>query len=189
MENQGAKNSSKRLSSAELDQVSVDFALATALQEQESSFTILETIQSDSESDQSSHDDNYEYSFEFEGEDLEFLERQESENEEEMEEDDIDPDELSYEELIALGEIIGVEERGLSLTEISSHLHPLLFWCSENKSGIDRCVVCQVEYEEGEKLVGLCCNHLYHLECISKWLGMKKTCPICTIEVSSSTNI
>ncbi|KAK6117544.1 hypothetical protein DH2020_048723 [Rehmannia glutinosa] len=42
----------------------------------------------------------------------------------EMEEDDVDPDELSFEELRALGEMVGVENTGISEAEISKHLHP-----------------------------------------------------------------
>ncbi|GFZ00447.1 RING/U-box superfamily protein [Actinidia rufa] len=54
-----------------------------------------------------------------------------------MEEDDIDPDELSYEELIALGESVGDENRGLSLEQISSCLRPI---AADSKLIIDRCV-------------------------------------------------
>lgn len=37
-----------------------------------------------------------------------------------------------------------------------------------------RCVVCQLEYDEGEKLVALPCDHPYHCECITTWLQIKK---------------
>ncbi|GLT74897.1 hypothetical protein SLA2020_466620 [Shorea laevis] len=191
MENQDTKNSSKRTTSTEIDQVGSDFALAAALQEEERAFTMLETIENDGDeesdiSEELSNDNDYEF-FEYEGE-QEFHEEQDSNDEEDMEEDDIDPDELSYEELIALGEIIGVERRGLSPKEISSCLHLVKFRFGESKCEVDRCVVCQVEYEEGETLGALCCEHLYHSECISKWLQMKKICPICSTEISSSIN-
>lgn len=38
----------------------------------------------------------------------------------------------------------------------------------------NRCVVCQVEYEIGENLVSLQCDHRYHRDCISKWLQINK---------------
>ncbi|OMO50681.1 Zinc finger, RING-type [Corchorus olitorius] len=199
MENEDAKQSSKRVPFTQLDQVHSDFAMAMAMQEQERAFSWLETIESDSEEEEEydseasyeSNNNDYEY---FEGlearGDLGFLEGQDSNDDEDMEdEDEIDPDDLSYEELIALGEIIGVEERGLSQNEISSCLVPCKFQSIECKNGIDRCVICQVEYEEEEALVALPnCEHPYHSECISKWLQIKKICPICNTEISLSMN-
>ncbi|PON73220.1 43kDa postsynaptic protein [Parasponia andersonii] len=158
--------------------------------------------------DSSTYDYNQEdYEFFFEAE-LGFLDDQEDEDMEEYNDDDdddddddeLDVDELTYEELIALGEFIGVEERGLSPIEISLCLNPIIFSSKSplnhdheiiNKSspgGIDRCVICQIEYEDGESLVALPCEHPYHSECISKWLRIKKCCPICSSEVSSSSH-
>ena len=37
-----------------------------------------------------------------------------------------------------------------------------------------RCVICQVEYEEGEQLAALLCQHPFHGECINQWLQIKK---------------
>ncbi|GLT85078.1 hypothetical protein SLE2022_032800 [Rubroshorea leprosula] len=173
MENQNTGNSSNRVSFDELDQDDWYFALATIFREQEGDYTMFARFESDSESDAAE-----EFSNDNEGE---FLEDDSSD-----EEDDINPDELSYEELITLGEIIGVEKRGLSPKEISSCLRVVKFRSGENKSEIDRCVVCQVEYEEGESLAALCCGHLYHSECICQWLQIKKVCPICGTEISSS---
>ncbi|OMO50421.1 Zinc finger, RING-type [Corchorus capsularis] len=200
MENEDAKQSSKRVPFTQLDQVHSDFAMAMAMQEQERAFSWLESIESDSEEEEydseasyESNNNDYEYFERLEaGGDLGFLEGQDSnDDDEDMEdEDEIDPDDLSYEELIALGEIIGVEKRGLSQNEISSCLVPCKFQSIEIcKNGIDRCVICQVEYEEEEALVGLpSCEHPYHSECISKWLQIKKICPICNTEISLSMN-
>ncbi|XP_010515040.1 PREDICTED: E3 ubiquitin ligase BIG BROTHER-related-like [Camelina sativa] len=123
----------------------------------------------------------------------EFLEDQESSNfnpeEDDLleEEDEIDPDQLSYEELIALGDFIGVEKRGLTPTEISTCLNASTYVFSNNKNEIDRCVVCQMEFEERESLVVLRpCDHPYHSDCITKWLETKKICPICCSEPSVS---
>ncbi|XP_022894904.1 E3 ubiquitin ligase BIG BROTHER-related-like isoform X2 [Olea europaea var. sylvestris] len=107
----------------------------------------------------------------------------------EIEEDDVDPDELSYEELIALGESVGVESRGLSEAEINGHLHPFAWKSLQNSlTNIERCVICQVEFEGGEKLVALPCDHPYHSDCITQWLQINKICPICGNEVSSDKN-
>ena len=193
MENEDAKQSSKRVPFTQVDS---DFAMALALHEQERAFSMLETIESDdseeydSEASYENNNNYYEYFVGLRaGGDLEFLEGQDSSDDEDMEdeEDEIDMDDLSYEELIALGDIIGVKKRGLSQNEISSCLIPCKFQSVECKTGIDRCVICQVEYEEDESLVALPnCEHPYHSNCISKWLQIKKICPICSTEISPS---
>ncbi|KAL2483468.1 E3 ubiquitin ligase BIG BROTHER-related-like [Forsythia ovata] len=45
--------------------------------------------------------------------------------------------------------------------------------------GPEICVVCQIEYEENEKIGSLVCGHEYHIGCIKKWLSRKTDCPIC----------
>ncbi|KAF8094933.1 hypothetical protein N665_0348s0016 [Sinapis alba] len=160
-----------------------------------SRFSMMES-DGESEDEEGSNGNDYEYfdssGFgEEEDEINQFLEDQESNSNLEddflEEEDEIDPDQLSYEELIALGEFIGVEKRGLTQTEISTCLKESSYVFSHNKneSSSDRCVVCQMEFEVGESLVLLrLCNHPYHSECITKWLQTKKICPICGSEPS-----
>ncbi|KAK7282721.1 hypothetical protein RIF29_11714 [Crotalaria pallida] len=193
MDNKEDKQSSHKTPYTEFEQVNYDFILAISMQEQERTLTTLATIESESETDEnvseSSFDDDGDAEF-FESQEFDtFLEGEGSnyydDEEMEMEEDEIDPDELSYEELLELGELIGEEKRGLSKNEISSCLYPYTCQSSPSKSGIERCVICQVEYGEGEALVALQCEHPYHTECITKWLQIKKVCPICSSEVSA----
>ncbi|KAF3447009.1 hypothetical protein FNV43_RR12189 [Rhamnella rubrinervis] len=180
---QDSKQTSQRIpfTRQPVDQVNSDLVLAMSLQEQETGFsTMLETIESESDEenesnnnaddddDQSNIDDNTHFDYDFfqsmgtyEVPELEFIEDDEdsSDDEDLMDEDidEFDVDGLSYEELIALGEFIGVERK--------------------------------IEYEDGEALVALLpCEHPYHSECISKWLQIKKCCPICSTEAHSSPN-
>jgi E3 ubiquitin-protein ligase BIG BROTHER-like protein len=204
MDGEESKQPPRRIPFTRLEQFQSDLDLAITLQEQERAFTRLATIESISEEDDESnasddvsyHDDDAEYfeSQEVQAE-LELLEREEEEEEEdsssddddeEMDElDDLDPDELSYEELLAIGEFIGEEKRGLSITDIPTCLRVCKCQPVESKNGgVDRCVICQVEYEEGEALAALACEHPFHSECISKWLQIKKICPICSTEVA-----
>ncbi|KAK7301411.1 hypothetical protein RJT34_12275 [Clitoria ternatea] len=203
MENEEGKQSPQKTSS-QLDQGDPDLVLAIGLQEQSGTFTTFATFGSESESDESSfeggdndNDDDADFflSQEFESE-LQFLESEGSngdddydydndDDEEGMEEDGIDVDELTYEELIELGDFIGQEKRGLSANEVSSCLHSYTFNSAQNQSGIGLCVVCQVEFEEGEALVTIQCDHPYHKDCIGKWLQIKKVCPICNNEISA----
>ncbi|XP_060211577.1 E3 ubiquitin ligase BIG BROTHER-related-like isoform X2 [Lycium barbarum] len=146
---------------------------------------MLSMIESESEDEETTASDE-EFLGSVQDFELEFYDDGYDEDNEDMEEDDVDPDELSYEELIALGEFVGVENRGLSEAEISKSLHSSTFQSNNSKTLVDKCVVCQLEYEEGEKLVALPCDHHYHSDCIKTWLQIKKICPICNDEVSSA---
>ncbi|KAG9442938.1 hypothetical protein H6P81_018792 [Aristolochia fimbriata] len=97
---------------------------------------------------------------------------------------EVDPDELSYEELLALGDVVGTESRGLSAETIASL--PSVTYKANQDGNTDQCVICRLEYEEDESLVMLSCKHLYHPECINNWLHINKVCPVCSAEVSTS---
>jgi hypothetical protein len=43
----------------------------------------------------------------------------------------------------------------------------------------DLCTICYCEFEELEKVMELKCKHLYHEECIVKWLEKNPKCPVC----------
>ena len=42
------------------------------------------------------------------------------------------------------------------------------------------CIICGKEYEKGDKITILECEHKFHKECINKWLNEgKNICPMC----------
>ncbi|XP_028779990.1 E3 ubiquitin-protein ligase BIG BROTHER [Neltuma alba] len=104
--------------------------------------------------------------------------------------DNIDLDNMSYEELLELGEAVGSQNRGLSQEQIS--LLPVSkYKCgifSRKKSRDERCVICQMEYRRGEKRITLPCKHVYHAACATTWLSINKACPICYTEVFADTS-
>ncbi|XP_022139135.1 E3 ubiquitin ligase BIG BROTHER-related [Momordica charantia] len=101
--------------------------------------------------------------------------------------EDVDPDELSYEELLALGEVVGTESRGLSADTIAS-LPSINFKSGSGQTGSnDSCVICRLDFEDDETLTVLSCKHSYHSECINNWLKINKVCPVCSAEVSTTT--
>ncbi|XP_068331180.1 E3 ubiquitin ligase BIG BROTHER-related-like [Pyrus communis] len=102
--------------------------------------------------------------------------------------DEVDPDELSYEELLALSEVVGTESRGLSADNIAS-LPSVSYKTGNSQNGSNEsCVICRLDYEDGENLTLLSCKHSYHSECINNWLKINKVCPFCSAEVSTSAN-
>ncbi|KAK6928716.1 Zinc finger, RING-type [Dillenia turbinata] len=98
--------------------------------------------------------------------------------------DNIDPDNMTYEELLDLGEAVGSQGRGLSPELIS--LLPTSRYKSggffSRKRSKERCVICQMRYKRGHKQIILPCKHVYHTDCGSKWLSINKTCPVCNLE-------
>ncbi|RDX71174.1 E3 ubiquitin ligase BIG BROTHER, partial [Mucuna pruriens] len=81
--------------------------------------------------------------------------------------DNIDPDNMTYEELLELGEAVGTQSRGLTQEQISS-LPVSKYKCGfflRKKSRDERCVICQMEYKRGDKRITLPCKHVYHASC------------------------
>lgn len=96
----------------------------------------------------------------------------------------LDIDHMSYEELLALGEQIGNAGSGLSEDFIRGHLKTRIFTSRlEDVPSADQdlnfCSICQMEYNDQEKIGMLDCSHEYHVDCIEKWLVEKNTCPVC----------
>nr|DAD39389.1 TPA_asm: hypothetical protein HUJ06_013712 [Nelumbo nucifera] len=200
MDDEEANQSTTWIPITQLSQANSDFASALSFPEEERAFLMLTTSESDEEEDYSRDDgadeedgDDHEDfdSDEEEGfweeddinDEVESTEEENSDYDGDTGEDDTDQDEFSYEGLILLGEILGMN-RGLPADEVTKFLRPCEYKI-ECKNGLDRCVICQVDYEEGESLVSLPCEHPYHSDCISNWLQIKKVCPICSTDVSS----
>ncbi|CCG81348.1 Uncharacterized RING finger protein C57A7.09 [Taphrina deformans PYCC 5710] len=59
------------------------------------------------------------------------------------------------------------------------------------KDGVNaECVICLENFQDEEKLLELPCKHLYHGDCIRKWLiERKKLCPICKRDVSVGIDV
>lgn len=52
--------------------------------------------------------------------------------------------------------------------------------CYTKEQAHVECRVCLSEFEEGEKVRSLKCNHTFHRDCLDKWLQQNwATCPLC----------
>ncbi|EYU44114.1 hypothetical protein ABFS82_04G136400 [Erythranthe guttata] len=97
----------------------------------------------------------------------------------------LDVDNMSYEELLDLGDRIGHVSTGLREDEITGCLSKTKLAMFEDLSRhfateLERkCTICQEEYEAGDETGKLKCGHSYHIYCIEQWLGRKNTCPVC----------
>ncbi len=51
-----------------------------------------------------------------------------------------------------------------------------------------RCLICLDNYKIGDDSIILPCIHIFHAECIKKWMKKKNSCPICKTKISSDNN-
>lgn len=95
----------------------------------------------------------------------------------------LDIDEMSYEELLALGERIGSVGTGVPEHLISKCVQESIYCSSDQIQEEGTCVICLEEYANMDDVGMLrACGHDFHAGCIRKWLSMKNLCPICKAE-------
>ncbi|KAI3920716.1 hypothetical protein MKW98_005542 [Papaver atlanticum] len=103
----------------------------------------------------------------------------------------LDVDNMTYEELLDLGESIGNVSTGLREDEITRCLrktkHSILD-ALQSRFLTDmnwKCSICQEEYEADDEVGKLNCGHNYHICCIKQWLLQKNACPVCKVPVTA----
>ncbi|KAK9284024.1 hypothetical protein L1049_012283 [Liquidambar formosana] len=100
----------------------------------------------------------------------------------------LDIDNMSYEELLALGERIGNVNTGLSECMISKCLTEKTYCSSDQNQEEAMCAICLEGYNKKDKVAMVKnCGHGYHVGCIKKWLSMKNACPICKASASADS--
>ncbi|XVF11374.1 hypothetical protein REPUB_Repub08aG0022500 [Reevesia pubescens] len=103
----------------------------------------------------------------------------------------LDIDNMSYEQLLELGDKIGYVNTGLKEDEISRCLRKMKGSMMNDlppnfPMHVDKkCSICQEEYEGDEEMGKLYCGHSFHIQCIKQWLVHKNTCPVCKTEATA----
>ncbi|KAI7986489.1 putative E3 ubiquitin-protein ligase RHG1A [Camellia lanceoleosa] len=101
----------------------------------------------------------------------------------------LDVDNMSYEELLELGDRIGHVNTGLKEDEIVHCLRETKLLdnsVSQFPTEMEwKCSICQEDYEADDEMGKLECGHFYHIDCIKQWLVQKNTCPICKTAAAS----
>ncbi|KAL6519386.1 hypothetical protein OROGR_018706 [Orobanche gracilis] len=100
----------------------------------------------------------------------------------------LDVDNMSYEDLLVLGERIGIVSTGLSGDLISKCLTEAIFCASDQFEDDGRCVICLEEYKHMDDVGNLKCDHDFHVGCIKTWLSMKNWCPVCKAPAVDESN-
>ena len=86
---------------------------------------------------------------------------------------EIDPDKMTYEELLELEEKMGSVSKGLTEEQFD------LIVKIEAKDLNEVCSICYYNVKEGEQVIQLPCQHYFHVDCIKEWLIKQRTCPMC----------
>ncbi|KAI3827233.1 hypothetical protein L1987_01309 [Smallanthus sonchifolius] len=88
--------------------------------------------------------------------------------------------------LLRIREITGdVVSTGLSEDNISKYLTEKVHYSHVNQEEVS-CPICHEDYKNGDKIGRMVkCGHEYHVDCIKRWLLIKKLCPICRTECSN----
>ncbi|KAI3876850.1 hypothetical protein MKW92_039188 [Papaver armeniacum] len=83
--------------------------------------------------------------------------------------------------MTALGERIGMAQRGVSKDIISSQLKTRVHTTSADSTEetTEICTICLDGYGNKDKIATLDCKHEYHEGCITQWLVQNNVCPIC----------
>jgi len=94
----------------------------------------------------------------------------------------LDIDNMSYEDLLALGEAMGNVNTGLADEKVSECVKEVVC-CSSDHTQMDQddgsCAICLEDYRDKEALGILKCRHDFYAGCIKKWLQTKNSCPVC----------
>ena len=57
---------------------------------------------------------------------------------------------------------------------------------SKNKE--KKCSICLLKYQKTDILKEFPCNHIYHKNCILKWLNNSNICPLCKYDITNDVN-
>ncbi|XP_019087629.1 PREDICTED: E3 ubiquitin ligase BIG BROTHER-like [Camelina sativa] len=107
--------------------------------------------------------------------------------------DNFDLDNIAYEGSNELGELVGHSSNGLpewKISKLPTHKYgknpKFKWWWQKKKKFVandTQCSICLVDYEKGDKMITLPCKHIYHKDCISRWLKENRVCCVCKREV------
>lgn len=126
------------------------------------------------------------------GEDIDALLDMAEEGEEGDEEgqgnDDVDPDQMTYEQLLELGQQLGdvQQERWRVHGKNIVNSLTVIKYSKDHALKDDMCVICQCSFEINEDVKILPCKHAFHKECVDAWLSDHKTCVTCKQSIDPS---
>ncbi|KAI9283209.1 hypothetical protein BY458DRAFT_495767 [Sporodiniella umbellata] len=91
-------------------------------------------------------------------------------------------DNPTYEDLLLLGNLLGSVRPNTTTQAAIDGAVPSMEWSEETKERFkdDQCLVCLDEFALEQSVRALKCNHVFHRECVDKWLcESHNSCPVC----------
>ena len=79
-----------------------------------------------------------------------------------------------------------VRSKGLSVVALS---RLPAFIAAQPCVAYEPCCICIEPMTAGQRLVALECAHLFHHECIRRWLGVQAACPLCKRDPGASLGV
>jgi len=58
----------------------------------------------------------------------------------------------------------------------------------ENDENMKNCIICTDEIKDGENTTTIECGHIFHEQCLKKWIEVKTNCPICRFQFGIDLN-
>lgn len=98
----------------------------------------------------------------------------------EGESNQINPDDMTYEQLLELGDSNGKVSKGLTTQQIRQIPEKVWRKKGDTMKKEDQCSICFEDYRTGDRVKELKkCWHSYHAKCVNKWLQDENRCPMC----------
>ena len=105
--------------------------------------------------------------------------------------DDVDIDDMTHEELVALGHRMGdvkQEQWKRQAQEAVDKLPTKRYKKDSKQEDVHLCTVCQCEFEQDDVIKVLPCKHRFHNGCIGDWLKKNPECPLCKRSIMDNTD-
>ena len=59
----------------------------------------------------------------------------------------------------------------------------LTIFSNKQTTNFKECVICLEEMVENQELILIRCSHIYHKECLEKWIYKNSICPLCDFKI------
>ena len=97
----------------------------------------------------------------------------------------LSPSQMTYDQLMELGDNIGKVSKGAASSAIDN-----LRCCKYSEAGAndaivgEQCAICRMEFEPDDVIRILPCRHAEHAACLDQWLLINRSCPLCQQDVA-----
>ena len=59
----------------------------------------------------------------------------------------------------------------------------ILIFNNKQLNNFNECIICLENMGNNDELILVKCSHIYHKECLEKWIEKKNVCPLCDIMI------